>query len=164
VQVVHGDLLRLALDGRFEVIVHGCNCMCQMGKGIAKSIKKQFPEAYEADRRTTPGDRGKLGTITTVEIERGDAKFVVVNAYTQFDYRPPGPNVDYDAIRAAMRAVKRQFGGQRIGYPRIGAGLAGGDWQRIAAIVDEELGGEDHTLVEFDDASALTAEAAGDDK
>jgi O-acetyl-ADP-ribose deacetylase (regulator of RNase III) len=153
--VIRGDLLRLALDGRFDVIVHGCNCMCQMGKGIAKSIKKQFPEAREADRKTAAGERAKLGTITTAPIERGGgggggANFVVVNAYTQFDYHPPGPNVDYDAIRAAMREVKRQFGGKRIGYPKIGAGLAGGDWQRIAPIIDEELAGEDHTLVEFD--------------
>ena len=149
-KVIRGDLLELALDGRFDVIVHGCNCMCQMGKGIAQSIKNQFPQAYEADKRTTRGDRGKLGTITTAEIARGDAKFVVVNAYTQYDYKPPGPNVDYDAIRAAMGEIKRQFAGRRIGYPRIGAGLAGGDWQRIAAIIDEELAGEDYTLVEFD--------------
>jgi O-acetyl-ADP-ribose deacetylase (regulator of RNase III) len=148
--VIRGDLLRLALDGRFDVIAHGCNCMCQMGKGIAKSIRQEFPEAYAADRQTTPGDRAKLGTITTAQIERGDAKIVVVNAYTQFDYRPPGPNVDYDAIRAAMRQVKRHFAGRRIGYPKIGAGLAGGDWQRIAPIIDEELADEDHTLVEFD--------------
>jgi len=45
--VIPGDLLRLALDGRFDVIVHGCNCQCAMGKGIALSIKQQFPEAYE---------------------------------------------------------------------------------------------------------------------
>ena len=39
--------------------------------------------------------------------------------------------------------------GKRIGLPRIGAGLAGGDWPTIRAIVDEELAGEDVTLVEF---------------
>lgn len=145
-----GDLLQLALDGRFDVIVHGCNCMCHMGKGIARSIRQRLPEAYEADQRTTPGDRGKLGTITTAEVVRDGAAFMVVNAYTQFDYRPPGPNVDYDAMRVAMREVKRRFAGKRIGYPRIGAGLAGGEWFRIAAIIDQELAGENHTLVEFD--------------
>ena len=30
-----------------------------------------------------------------------------------------------------------------------GAGLAGGDWSIIAAIINEELSEEDHTLVEF---------------
>jgi len=37
--------------------------------------------------------------------------------------------------------------GMRIGYPLIGAGLAGGDWTIISAIIDEELKGEDHALV-----------------
>ncbi|MFT4514409.1 MAG: hypothetical protein ACI91B_003118 [Planctomycetota bacterium] len=27
--------------------------------------------------------------------------------------------------------------------------MAGGDWSVIAAIIEEELAGEDHTLVEF---------------
>jgi len=147
---IKGDLLALALDGRFDVIVHGCNCMCQMGKGIAKSIRQQFPEAFEADQQTTAGDRDKLGTITTAEVVRDGQRFVVVNAYTQYDYRGPGPNVDYDAVRSAMREVKRRFAGRRIGYPKIGAGLAGGDWDRIAKIIDEELAGEVHTLVEFE--------------
>jgi O-acetyl-ADP-ribose deacetylase (regulator of RNase III) len=85
VKVVQGDLLRLALEGRFDMIVHGCNCFCTMGKGIALAIKQQFPEAYDADLRTAKGDRAKLGTITTAEIERPPARFTVVNAYTQYD-------------------------------------------------------------------------------
>jgi O-acetyl-ADP-ribose deacetylase (regulator of RNase III) len=153
-QTTKGDLLKLALDGRFDVIVHGCNCMCQMGAGNARSIKKQFPEAFEADQRTIGGDRGKLGTITTADITRARASFTIVNAYTQYDYRPPGPNVNYDAIRAALREIKRRFAGKRIGYPKIGAGLAGGDWSRIAAIIDEELAGEDHTCIEFESSPA----------
>jgi O-acetyl-ADP-ribose deacetylase (regulator of RNase III) len=39
------------------------------------------------------------------------------------------------------------FSGKRIGYPKIGAGLAGGDWNIISSIIDKELIGEDHTLV-----------------
>jgi O-acetyl-ADP-ribose deacetylase (regulator of RNase III) len=147
--VIAGDLLRLALDGRFDVIVHGCNCQCRMGRGIALSIKQQFPEAYDADERTTAGDPSKLGTISTAEIDRPTARFTVVNAYTQLHWRGEGVLADYDAIRSAFRLIKQRFGGRRIGYPKIGAGLARGDWATIAAIVDEELAGEDHTLVEF---------------
>ena len=148
-QVLSGDLLRLALEGRFDVIVHGCNCQCAMGKGIALSIKNQFPEAYEADLRTPRGDRSKLGTISAADVVRPPARFTVVNAYTQFDYRGEGVLADCDAIRAAFAEVKRRFAGRRIGYPRIGAGLARGDWPTIAAIVETALAGEDHTLVEF---------------
>ena len=48
-----------------------------------------------------------------------------------------------------MSAVKMEFAGRRIGYPMIGAGLAGGDWMMISRIISEELDGENHTLVEF---------------
>jgi len=45
--------------------------------------------------------------------------------------------------------VKAMFAGSRIAYPMIGAGLAKGDWSIIASIIEEELAGEDHTLVEY---------------
>jgi O-acetyl-ADP-ribose deacetylase (regulator of RNase III) len=148
-KVVEGDLIALALEGAFDVIVHGCNCQCTMGAGIAKAIKETFPEAFSVDAATTKGDRDKLGTLSFVEVARNGRRLTVVNAYTQLHYRGRGTRVDYDAIRAAARAVRLRFGGRRIAYPRIGAGLGGGDWSRIAAILDEELAGEDHTLVEY---------------
>jgi O-acetyl-ADP-ribose deacetylase (regulator of RNase III) len=73
----------------------------------------------------------------------------IVNAYTQFDYRGPGPKVDYDALDRAFRRIAAAFPEDRVGYPKIGAGLAGGDWARIAAIIDDALAGLDHTLVEY---------------
>ena len=148
-KIVHGNLITLALDGVFDVIVHGCNCHCAMGAGIAKAIRETFPEAYEADCATAKGDRGKLGTISYASVVRGDLTITVVNAYTQYNSAGAGRLADYDAIRAAKASVRSAFAGRRIGYPRIGAGLAGGDWQVISAIIDEELAGEDHTLVEF---------------
>ena len=48
-KVIQGDLIELALSGTFEVIIHGCNCHCAMGAGVAKAIKSNFPEAYQAD-------------------------------------------------------------------------------------------------------------------
>lgn len=148
-KTVRGDLIQLGRDGAFDVIVHGCNCRCAMERGIARGIRDAFPEAYQLDQRTEPGDRSKLGTIGVAEVRVGDHALAVVNAYTQFDYHGPMPLADYDAIRSAFAAIKQRFGGKRIGYPKIGAGLAGGDWEVIAAIVEEELASEDHTLVEF---------------
>ncbi|MGO1073723.1 macro domain-containing protein [Lysobacter sp. CA199] len=148
-KTVRGDLLELAAQGHFDAIVHGCNCQCQMGKGIALSIKRRFPQAYRADLGTAKGDRIKLGTYSQVRVSENGRSFVVVNAYTQWHWRGEGVLADYDAIGRAMRAIAREFHGLRIGYPLIGAGLAGGDWNTIAAIIDDALAGEDHTLVEF---------------
>jgi O-acetyl-ADP-ribose deacetylase (regulator of RNase III) len=147
VRILKGDLIQLALSGEFDVIVHGCNCQCTMGAGIAKSIKSKFPEAYKADRGTPKGDKSKLGRFSWAKIKRGAVEFVVVNAYTQFHWRDAPVLVDYEAIRQVMKAVKAQFHTRSIAYPKIGAGLAGGSWEIIEQIIDEELQGEDHTLV-----------------
>ena len=40
---------------------------CTMGVGIAKSVKKLFPAAYDANKATLKGDRSKLGTISSVK-------------------------------------------------------------------------------------------------
>ncbi|ABC29080.1 predicted phosphatase [Hahella chejuensis KCTC 2396] len=153
-KTIEGDLLALAQAGHFDVIIHGCNCQCRMGRGIALSIKNTFPDAYKADLKTKKGAQEKLGTYSYAEITSNDASFTVVNAYTQFHWRGEGDLADYEAIRSVMRKIKTDFSGKRIGYPLIGAGLAGGNWERIAAIIGEELQGEDHTLVKWNGASA----------
>ncbi|MGI9471747.1 MAG: macro domain-containing protein [Rubripirellula sp.] len=146
---IQGDLLKLAADGTFDVIVHGCNCHNTMGAGIAKSIKEKFPAAYEVDLLTEKGSREKLGTLTSAVVDCNGHSLTIVNAYTQYNWSGEGRNADYDAIRAAFREVKQQYAGARIGYPMIGAGLAGGDWSVISKVINEELNGEDHTLVEY---------------
>ena len=148
-KINRGDLVQLALDGVFDVIVHGCNCQCVMGAGIAKTIRETFPAAYAADRATAKGDRSKLGSFSSASVEVDGRSLVVVNAYTQFHWRGPKPHADYDAIRRAFGALRAAYSGRRIGYPKLGAGLAGGDWAVISSIIDEELDGLDHTLVEY---------------
>lgn len=144
-----GDLLQLAQEGDFDVIAHGCNCFCTMGAGIAKAVAARFPQALEADRRTPTGDRTKLGTCSFAEVDTAHGKLTVVNAYTQFHYRGRGDKADYEAIHACMRWLAAHYHQARIGLPKIGAGLAGGDWPRIERIIDEELGGTDVTVVEY---------------
>lgn len=144
---VEGDLIALTLKGRFDVIVHGCNCFCTMGGGIARTIQDEFPEAYAADLVTVKGDRNKLGRYSFATIQRNQYTLTVVNAYTQFHFHGDAVLIDYEAIQNVFALIKKDFSGKRIGYPKIGAGLGGGDWQRISSIIDQELAGEDHTLV-----------------
>lgn len=149
-KTTQGDLILLAQKGYFDVIVHGCNCFNTMGAGIAKAIRDNFPASFIADQQTARGDKSKLGTITIAETDIAEGRLTIVNGYTQYAYGRNGQKVDYEALRQVFKRVKEVFSGQRIGYPAIGAGLAGGDWQTIARIIDEELNGEDHTYVEFE--------------
>lgn len=150
ITTIKGDLIKIAKEGGFDVIAHGCNCHCTMGAGIAKAIRSAFPFAYEADCMTQKGDRTKLGSCSSAECTTDHGKLVVINAYTQYDWRGDGCKADYDAIRSCMRWIAQRFSGKRIGLPRIGAGLAGGDWNTIRTIISEELKNETITVVEFE--------------
>ena len=119
------------------------------GSGIAKTIRDVFPEAYEADLKTVSGLKHKLGTISTAEVTRENNRLTVVNAYTQFTPGGEGVLVDYNAVSSVFAEIKIRFSGLRIGYPLIGAGLAGGDWGIISEIIIRQLHGEDHTLVKY---------------
>ena len=128
-----GDVLKS--DER--VIVHGCNCKCAMGSGIARQIREQFPAAYQADQKTLWGDRNKLGTFTYAFEERpnGD-KVAIVNAYTQYNYTRTEVDLDYDALEHVMVRICEYFPQKIIAMPRIGCGLAGGDWERVKGILE----------------------------
>ena len=146
-RTLEGNLIELATANQFDAIIHGCNCLCQMGKGIALTIKNTWPEAYEADLRTIKGNRNKLGSYSSA----WTGSFYIINAYTQYAYNDPTGQqlADLNAIRMAMRAIKQDFSGLKLAYPLIGAGLAGGDWREIYPIILQELQGEDHTLISF---------------
>lgn len=146
IRYVDGDLVRDAEN--YEVIAHCCNCFCTMGAGIAPQIKHKFPEAYEADCRTKSGDESKLGTISFTE----NTTPIVVNLYGQFDYtgrRSGKMDLDYNALRSALKAMREKFTGKTFGMPMIGAGLAGGDWNVIERIIEEEMRGEYVTIVRY---------------
>lgn len=159
---IKGDLIELAKQGEFDVITHGCNCFCTMGAGIAVPMKENFfCDTFEMEKPEYKGDINKLGTIdwdyitdsgTVIGLRKSnpndlhvnDVLVTVVNSYTQYRY---GRNhadgdktpVDYDAITMCMRKINHIFKGKSIGLPKIGAGLAGGDWNKIKLIIEKEL-------------------------
>lgn len=141
IKYVKGDLIRDA--EQFDIIGHGCNCYLSFGAGIAKDVKIKYSKAYEEDLKTQYGDKGKLGNYTKYDT----GKVVVLNLYTQFRYGNSEINADYDAIRSCMKSIKEDYSGKKIGLPLIGAGLAQGDWGLISKIIEDELQGEDVTIV-----------------
>ena len=157
-KTIKGNLIDLAFEGHFDIIIQGCNCQCRMKSGIAKEIARRIPKAEEIDNETVRGDRSKLGgyssSITEWEDGFGDS-FVTINGYTQFYWGTDSRKVDYEAVRSVFRNVRNDYlsgygASLKVAYPKIGCGLAGGDWEIISKIIDEELEGFDHTYVEFD--------------
>lgn len=135
IECVKGNLIDFAEEGRFNIIVHGCNCFNTFGSGLAKEIKQRYPGAYDADHLTIKGDRLKLGGYSSCLTSK---RFTIINAYTQYDYGKDGKDrFEYDQFHLFLKKIARKYPIARYGFPKIGSGLAGGNWNRIEAILNE---------------------------
>lgn len=152
-----GDLIAMARQGEFDIIVHGANCFNTFGSGIARQIRTTWMQPYIADAATLSGDYNKLGNYTHSQVE--DGRVTVINAYTQYNYNRPGENLDlfeYTSFAMILQKLFHNYGKAHLrwGFPMIGMGLAGGDPARIIAMIEDfsqkiSIQGGSVTLVEF---------------
>jgi O-acetyl-ADP-ribose deacetylase (regulator of RNase III) len=157
---VKGDLIYLALQGRFDVIAHGVSCFCRMRTGLAPKMADAFGcNTFELEDIRYRGDVNKLGQINYEDVHfKNDItndpnKVIVVNAYTQFTFNKKDEEnklFDYSAWTLCARKMNILFKGLDIGLPMIGAGRAFGDWKIIRAIIEKELKDCNVTVVLYD--------------
>jgi O-acetyl-ADP-ribose deacetylase (regulator of RNase III) len=127
------------LDSSAPVIAHGCNCFNTMGAGVALAIRNKYPLAYQADLETVKGDRNKLGTFTKAQVE---PEKIVYNLYTQYSMGTHKIQLDYQALENSFEAMVKDIKQNRslrspiIAIPRIGCGLAGGNWDVVKEIIE----------------------------
>jgi len=142
VKIIKNDIVKLFLTNEYDYMVHGCNCFCTMGAGIAKHIAMNFPEAIEADLNTKKGDINKLGTYSSAITKYG----IIINAYTQYNYGK-GLMVDYGAIENCFRKLNRELiPGSKVLIPKLGSGLGGGEWKIIKSLIDSNTDNLNITL------------------
>lgn len=145
IEYINGDLFTTDC----KVIVHGCNAQGVMGSGVAKIIRDKYPKAYERYRKeyelTNSLVLGSISAVPCGDRENDPDNFkIIVNAVTQEYYGRDSSEryVSYDAITEAMNKLNRlceNYGFKEVAMPQIGAGLGGGDWNVIEAIIESEL-------------------------
>lgn len=145
IKYVKGNLLSVSKG----VIVHGCNSFGAMGAGVALAIKNMHPFAFEsyaefcANRGYVAADL--LGRLNGVAVSDD---LWVINAITQAHTGNDGSRyVSYDAVDDVMRSIANSLPlDTSINMPKIGAGLGGGDWNVIEAIINHRLKDHDVTV------------------
>ena len=149
-----GNLLDLAEAGEFDIVVQGCNCFNTMGGGIAREIRERYPMAAAVDMETTRGDYTKLGNWTVGLNDLTDRRFLIINAYTQYNMSRGTDVFEYLAFQLILEKLAFVYPGKRFGLPYIGCGLAGGEQETIVDMIEVfanrvALEGGTVTLVEF---------------
>ena len=125
------------------IIVHVCNDVGGWGRGFVMALSRRWPEPEQRYRAWHRGDEKQLFALGEVQfVQVGDALWVA-NLIGQRDVRPIGgvPPVRYEAIRRGLQyvAVEARRLGASVHLPRLGCGLAGGTWEEVGKIVEQEL-------------------------
>jgi len=148
IRYVNGDAT-CPLDNGPKAIVHCCNDIGAWGAGFTYGLTKR----WKAPRNRysawfTSRVNFELGEIQLVEVE---PDIVVVNLIGQHgvigfsgDDVPDSvcqePPIRYAAIRNGLKKVNEALTPEySIHMPRIGCGLAGGEWKKVEEIINDEL-------------------------
>ena len=139
-----GDATQSAGDGP-KIIVHVCNDIGGWGRGFVLALSKRWPEPeqqYRAWHRRETAQPFALGEVQFVDVDKSKS-ITVANLIGQRDVRTIDgiPPVRYDAIQQGLKTVmtKARQTGASVHMPRIGCGLAGGKWEDVAQIIEQEL-------------------------
>jgi O-acetyl-ADP-ribose deacetylase (regulator of RNase III) len=138
---VHQNLL-LTPD---DIIAHGCNAQGVMGSGVALSIKKAYPKAYddyvsfcnEIIHAKYPVPKSDyMGFVQNSAQPNGK---IILNCITQDTYGYDGKMyASYDAIDIVMHKIglgSRAYGYKNVSMPKIGSCRGGLDWDVVEAII-----------------------------
>ena len=150
IHYLEADATQPTGEGR-KILVHVCNDIGAWGRGFVLGLSQRFAEperrykAWAAGQEDTPFELGQVQFVTV------SPDLTVANLIGQHDIARKGqaqatPPVRYGAIREGLGRVRNEAQQQQasVHMPRIGAGLAGGDWAVIGPMIAEEL--SDHGL------------------
>lgn len=133
----HGDILQVTKG----IIVHGCNSKGVMASGIAKSIREKYPEVYTDYTRLLATTSNPMGSIASTGIN--DNELIIISGITQENYGRDKSvlYVDYNAMKNVFSRVNymARVRSLDVHFPLIGCGLANGDWEKVKAIINEEI-------------------------
>lgn len=124
-----------------KIICHICNDIGAWGAGfvLALSAKWTGPEEhYRAKKKYA------LGEVDVLHVLKEDivGDIFVANMIAQHGIRPDSkgvPPVRYDALAQALSGVNMvaEQIGATLHMPRIGCGLAGGEWDEVEKVINE---------------------------
>jgi O-acetyl-ADP-ribose deacetylase (regulator of RNase III) len=125
------------LSGPEPYKAHGCNAQGAFGAGAAGAIERKHPDAALWYRAWHRRNGLTLGEVIYFRMK----ETTIAHCITQLNYGRVSSTryVDYPAVRQCMTELNHEAGSQEVAMPKIGAGLAGGNWKVIEQIIEEEF-------------------------
>jgi len=151
IRYIKGDATNPIEQGN-KILVHICNDIGAWGKGFVLAISKKW-KSPESQYRQWYKDQTdfQLGNVQFVKVEDD---LIVANLIGQRNIRKTKgqPPIRYEAVKRGLELVAQKAieVNATVHMPRIGYGLAGGDWNEIEKIINEQLIEKDLDVVVYD--------------
>lgn len=127
-----------------KIIAHVCNDIGGWGRGFVLAVSQRW-KLPETEYRAWAAGQRKLFYLSAVQFVNVEPNLWVANMIAQHDIVTTHgiPPIRYDALRDALKKVKTFAAqiGASVHLPRIGCGLAGGTWDMVRPIIENELEG-----------------------
>ncbi len=125
--------------GGIKIIAHICNDIGGWGKGFVLAISKRWPEpeaAYRKWHRERSQNDFKLGAIQVIPVT---PYIYVANMVAQRGTKTGsnGVPIRYEAVDQCLKTLAGNTKelNASVHMPRIGCGLAGGNWNQIEPLI-----------------------------
>jgi O-acetyl-ADP-ribose deacetylase (regulator of RNase III) len=147
-----GDATEPDIDGRL-VIAHVLSDAGAFGAGFAKALGDRYPRAKLQYLAWHRGERDaylkpfRLGAIQWVGVGRETSRSAawydrwVVNMVAMSGLRSPtNPRpLNLQALHVCLSTLAKEIRDDPVVMPRIGCGLAGGDWDEVESVIEETM-------------------------
>jgi O-acetyl-ADP-ribose deacetylase (regulator of RNase III) len=158
-----GDATKPTIPGN-KIICHVCNDIGKWGKGFVLALSKRWPEPQAAylhwykNRKTNDFALGAVQLVQVVQAGQAEPEIWVANLIGQHKITtkatPLGtpPPIRYEAIETGLKTLASVALQHKatVHMPRIGAGLAGGTWDRIEPLIESSLSAQNVAVYIYD--------------
>lgn len=141
IKYLKGDATEpIVIGDKYSVICHCCNAIGAWGKGFVVPLGKKYPiarEKYLEFIENTPKEN-RLGSVSFAKV---NDNIIVANIIGQYYTYPKDGKIplDYEALEKGFKFIINIFKMHKmpltIHMPKIGCGLAGGDWNVVEKII-----------------------------
>ena len=147
IHYIIGDAtLPIETEAENRLIVHCCNTLGAWGAGFVVPLGRRYPKAKERYKKFIEENKGisMLGEVNEVKV--ADNIYVENLIGQSFLYKKANGEIpcNYIAIEHGFLKIMENWsnkGNYSIHMPRIGCGLAGGDWKTIENIIQRTFVG-----------------------
>lgn len=141
IKYIKGDATEpIVIGDKYSVICHCCNALGAWGKGFVVPLGKKYPIAREKYLKfiKMTKEENRLGSVSFAKVTDN---IIVANIIGQYNIYPKDGQIplDYEALEKGFRSVIDMFQTNNIPLtihmPKIGCGLARGDWNVVEKII-----------------------------